>query len=67
VEWPVLLTVGGAALLVRQLTSQSDGQRPAPPASAAAPQRNTPAKKAPAKRNPARKATSRRTASSRQS
>ena len=75
VEWPVLLTVGGAAILVRQLTRQSDGQRSAPPertapttneAAKKAPAKRGPAKRAPAKRTPARKATSRRASSGRQ-
>ena len=69
VEWPVLLTVGGAVILVRQLGRRSDGRAaaasPARPRIAAVNSR--PAKKAPAKKTAARKATSRRAASSRQS
>lgn len=78
VEWPVLLTVGGAAILIRQLTHKSDGQDPAtrlssvPSATSSPPRRRTPAakkapaKKAPGKRAPARKAAPRRASSGRQ-
>jgi hypothetical protein len=75
VDWPVLLTVGGAAIVIRQLTHHPNGQSPAARPSLSAvgsstptrttARKSTPAKKAPAKRTAARKAPSRR-ASSRQ-
>jgi hypothetical protein len=51
VEWPVLLTVGGAALVVHKL-SQRSGADAAPPLAAV---KTEPAKRAPAKRAPAKK------------
>jgi hypothetical protein len=35
VEWPVLLAVGGTALVVHQLSHQSDGKKPEPASAAA--------------------------------
>ncbi|WP_326548955.1 hypothetical protein QGN32_05930 [Mycolicibacterium sp. ND9-15] len=63
VEWPVLLTLGGAVLLIRQLGSRN-GEQPEPAAVAAKPAstRSTPAKSpgkragsAPRKRSAAKK------------
>ena len=56
VEWPIVLGVGGTALVVRRLAQRSDGQtRPNLTAAPDAPQRA--AAKPAAKRSPARKTT----------
>ena len=64
VEWPVLLTIGGTALVVHQLSRRSDGQSsPAAPtplkavADGGAPRKSTPRKSTPRKSS----ATARRT------
>lgn len=75
VEWPVLLTIGGTALVVHQLSRRSDGQSsPAAPtplkavADGGAPRKSTPRKSSatarrtrPRKSTPARRRTSSRT------
>lgn len=75
VEWPVLLTIGGTALVVHQLSRRSDGQSsPAAPtplkavAGGGAPRKSTPRKSSatarrtrPRKSTPARRRTSSRT------
>jgi hypothetical protein len=81
VEWPVLLTVGGAVILVRQLTRQSDERRAATaPASSGRPRiaavKTEPAKdvnsrpakavnSGPAKKAPAKKTAARKATSRR--
>jgi hypothetical protein len=78
VEWPVLLTVGGTALLVRQLSHKSDGRTvtgsPAPASrtrSAGAATKSArsaakaPPRKASARKAPARKAPARKATTSR--
>jgi hypothetical protein len=75
VEWPVLLIGGGTALLVRQLTQNSDARNvttdpaaaprtrsaaPAKKSARKAPARKAPARKAAARKAPARKATTSR-------
>lgn len=52
VDWPVLLTVGGAALLVRRLSRRDDAEPapdPAPPSLRRRPADSTPAKAPPRK------------------
>ena len=72
VEWPVLLTIGGTALLVHQLNQRFDGNaaKPAPsarrppakgPAASASSRRRSPAKSASKKAPPRKAARSRRT------
>jgi hypothetical protein len=56
VEWPILLGVGGTALVVRQLAQRSDGQ-PGPTLQAVPDSPRQAASKPAAKRSPARKAT----------
>lgn len=68
VEWPVLVAIGGTAVLVRQLTKNSDGQPAiAPVTSPSSTRRAGPAKSATREsRTPPRKSTrSRRTRSTR--
>jgi hypothetical protein len=62
VEWPVLLTIGGAALVVHQLSRRSDGQSsPADPASLeAVADVGVPRKSAPRKSTPRKSSTSAR-------
>lgn len=58
VEWPVLVAVGGTALVLRQLNRRADNGatqavrsvKAAPAAKSAAPRRNPPAKKTPARK-----------------
>jgi hypothetical protein len=69
VEWPVLLAIGGSALVVHQLSSRSDGQPSAAPATQraasgsarkSAPRKATPRKAAAQKARPRKASTSRR-------
>ena len=52
VDWPVVLAVGGAALLLRQLNRRSDGTAPAK-AVAAVPEKTAPENAAAAQKSPA--------------
>lgn len=56
VEWPIVLGVGGTALVVRRLAQRSDG-RPSPNVTAAQDAPQPAAAKPAAKRSPARKTT----------
>jgi len=69
VEWPILLGVGGTAIVVRQLKQRSEGQeKPTLAAVPNAPQRTSAAKRTPAaKRTSGRKATKSTASSARKS
>jgi hypothetical protein len=69
VEWPILLGVGGTAIVVRQLKQRSEGQeKPTLAAVPNAPQRTSAAKRTPAaKRTSGRKATKPTASSARKS
>ncbi|GAB3221749.1 hypothetical protein [Mycolicibacterium hippocampi] len=75
VEWPLLVTVGGAALVVHRLSQRAGEadaapavttatrQSVAPPVKKVAPAKKAPAKKAPAKKAPAKKASAKKASS----
>lgn len=66
VDWPILVGIGGTALVVRQLSKWSDGEEK--PILAAVPDpSDTTRRRAPAKRAPARKTTRSTTSSTRKS
>jgi hypothetical protein len=69
VEWPILLGVGGTAIVVRQLKQRSEGrEKPTLAAVPNAPQRTSAAKRTPAaKRTSGRKATKPTASSARKS
>jgi hypothetical protein len=67
VEWPLLLAVGGGALLLRRLSNSRSDSAPARPTKVAAVKstnstrpRKTPAKKTPARQSPASRSRTRR-------